>query len=110
MTTADFNSVTNNLVAARQGILTNDSLSAYTALKTTGSELFQLSQNVAGGDENLVKQIIKQLRPVQNNIDNTRDALREQNNTQAILHLNNADLRLLNVVQGLPPGYEQVEE
>lgn len=110
MTAADFNVVSNNLIAARQAILNNDSVSAFNTINTAGSDLFQLSQNAAGGDEKLFKQIVKQLRPVQNNIDNTRDALLEQNGTQAIRSLNNADLRLLTVIQVLPQGEVAEEE
>ena len=110
MTLADFNAVTNNLITARQGMLSNETVSAYNALNSASNDLFQLSQNAAGDDENLVKQIIKQFRPVQTNIDNARDALRDNNSTQALRFLNSADLRLLDITQGLPAGEVGAEE
>ena len=55
MTRADFNSVTENLITARQAILNNDSLSAFNAINTAGSDLFELSQNAAVGNETITK-------------------------------------------------------
>jgi hypothetical protein len=104
VTAADFNAVTNNLIIARQGILNNDSISAYGALNAAGSDLFSLKQDAAGGNETLIKQLDRELGSIQRNIDLTRDALRDINSTQALRSLNTADLRLLNVTQGLPPG------
>jgi hypothetical protein len=110
MTVADFNPVTNILITARQGILNNDTVSAYTAINTAGGDLFGLSLDAAGGNETLVKQLINELRPVQDYLDNTRDALRDNNSTHALRSLNTADLTLLYITQGLPPGEVAEEE
>ena len=104
MTRTDFNALTENLIIARQGLMNNDSELAYEAINTAGNDLFELRQNVAGGDERLVNELTKQLKPEHNNIDRTRDALRDNNATQAIKSLNTADARLLIVTQGLPMG------
>jgi hypothetical protein len=109
MTASDFNGVTDNVITARQGILNNDSASAYGAINTAGSALFGLTQDAAGNNETLGKQLSKELKPVINNLDNARDALRDSNSTEAIRSLNTADLRLLEVIQELPPGEEDVE-
>jgi sensor histidine kinase regulating citrate/malate metabolism len=104
ITAADFSPVTSNLITARQGVMINDSTSAFNAINTAGSELFRISQDAGGGNETLAKQLSNEFRPVQNNIDRTRDALRDNNSTQALRSLNTADLRVLTVIQELPPG------
>jgi hypothetical protein len=106
LTATDFNAVANDLVTARQGILNNDSASAYNAINAAGSNLFALNQDAAGGSEKLSQELSKELAPVLNNIDRTRDALRDDNSTMAIRSLNNADLRLLSIMEHLPPGQE----
>jgi sensor histidine kinase regulating citrate/malate metabolism len=109
MTAADFNAVTSNLITARQGILINDSTSAYNAINTAGSELFKLRQDAAGGNETLAKELIKQFRPIQINIDSAHDAVQDDNSTQVLRSLNNADIRVLYVTQELPPGEGDAE-
>jgi hypothetical protein len=101
MTRADFNSVTENLITARQAILNNDSVSAFNAINTAGSDLFELSQNAAVGNETITKKLVSELRPVQNGLGNTRDALRDNNSTQALRSLNSVEVRLLETFQGL---------
>jgi hypothetical protein len=101
MTRADFNSVTDNLITARQAILNNDSLSAFNAINTAGGDLFELSQNAAVGNETITKKLVSELRPVQNALGNTRDALRDNNSTQALRSLNSVEVRLLETFQGL---------
>jgi hypothetical protein len=105
-TKANFNGVVSNLVSARTGILNNDSVSAYNAINTASNSLFGITQDVAGGNDTLFKQLSRELKPVQNNIGNAREALRDDNGTQALRSLNNADVRLLDVIGGLPPGEE----
>jgi hypothetical protein len=110
LTGAEFELVINNLIAARQGIMNNNSIPAYDSVNVASSELFRLSRDAAGDNETMGKQIDKQLRPVQNNIDNTRDALRDENSTEALRSLGSADMRLLEIVQELPPGEGTNEE
>jgi hypothetical protein len=104
MTAADFSSVSSNLISARQGVLNNDSTSAYDAINAAESELFILTQNTGDGNETLVKQLAKEFKPVLNNIDKARDALRDNNSTQALRSLNLGDVRILEIIQELPSG------
>lgn len=106
VTAADFNAVTDALMSARLGILNNDSVLAYNSINTADTDLFGLGQSVASGNESLVKQINEELGPIHNSIVNARKELRDENNTQALRQLNNADLRLLNITQGLASGEE----
>lgn len=110
LTAADFTGVTNDLITARLGILSNDSTSAYNAINTAGSDLFALNQDAAGGNETVAKELAKELRPVLSNLDKARDALRDSNNTISMRSLNTADLRLLDIIQVLPPGEEETTE
>ena len=66
------------------------------------SGLFQLIRGETGANETLAQQLTKQLQPIQNNLDNAREAMRNENTSQALRNLNNADLRLLGITQGLP--------
>jgi hypothetical protein len=104
LTATDFNPVRENLVVAREGVFGNDSSLAYNAINAAAADLFGLTQDSAGNDETLLQQLTRELRQVQSPIDNARDAMREGNNTQALRFLNNAELRLFNVVSGLPSG------
>lgn len=109
LTKSDFSPVISSLVAVRQGILNNESITAYDALNSASEEIFGLSQNAANGNDTLAEQLTRQLSPVQNTIDNIRDALRDDNATQALRSLNSGDLRLFSVIQELPAG-ENIEE
>jgi hypothetical protein len=102
LTSADFSALTDSLITARDGLLRNNSGSAYTAINAAGSGLFLLIQSETGSNETLFQQLTKQLQPIQNNLDNAREAMRNENTTQALRNLNNADLRLLGITQGLP--------
>jgi hypothetical protein len=104
LTKSDFSPIITSLVSVRQGIMNNESVSAYNALNSASADIFGLSQNAANGNDTLVEQLTTQLRPVQNTIDNIRDALRDNNATQAMRSLNSGDLRLLNIIQELPAG------
>ena len=64
-------------------------------------KLFSLAQNAGNGT--LLKQLINEFRPIQNNIDNIRDALRDNDITQAVNSLATADIRTVNITKGLPP-------
>jgi hypothetical protein len=108
LTKSDFSPIISSLAAVRQGILNNESITAYNALNSASEDIFGLSQNAANGNDTLVEQLTRQLRPVQNTIDNIRDALRDDNATQSLRSLNSGDLRLLSIIQELPAG-ENIE-
>jgi hypothetical protein len=106
LTQADFGPVTDNLNSARESLQTNDTAAAYAPLNTAGSELFGLANDQ--GEQNM-KALMQQFKPIQDSIDSTRDALRENDAAKALQQLNTADVELLKITQQLTPG-EQEEE
>jgi opacity protein-like surface antigen len=106
LTQADFEPVRDSLNTARESLQTNDTTSAYGALNTAGNELFGLANDQ--GEQNM-KALMQQLKPIQDSIDSTRDALRENDAANALQQLNTADAELLKMTQQLTPG-EQDEE
>jgi hypothetical protein len=48
--------------------------------------------------------------PLQDSIDSTRDALRNNDTVKALQQLNTADVELLKITQQLPPGEQEGEE
>ena len=106
LTQADFGPVRDSLNTAREALQTNDTTSAYGAVNTVGSELFGLANDQ--GEQNM-KALMQQFKPIQDSIDSTRDALRDNDAAKALQQLNTADVELLKITQQLTPG-EQEEE
>jgi hypothetical protein len=106
ITQADFGPVRDSLNTARESLQTNDTTSAYGAVNTAGSELFGLANDQ--GEQNM-KALMQQFKPIQDSIDSTRDALRDNDAAKALQQLNTADVELLKITQQLTPG-EQEEE
>lgn len=106
LTQADFGPVRDSLNTAREALQTNDTTSAYGAVNTVGSELFGLANDQ--GEQNM-KALMQQFKPIQDSIDSTRDALRDNDAAKALQQLNTADVELLKITQQLAPG-EQEEE
>ena len=106
LTQADFGPVRDSLNTAREALQTNDTTSAYGAVNTVGSELFGLANDQ--GEQNM-KVLRKQFKTIQESIDSTRYALRDNDAAKALQQLNTADVELLKITQQLTPG-EQEEE
>ena len=104
---ADFGPVTDNLNTARESLQTNDTTAAYDAVNSAGSELFGLANDQ--GEQNM-KAVLQQFKPLQDSIDSTRDALRNNDTAKALQQLNTADVELLEITQQLPPGEQEGEE
>jgi hypothetical protein len=107
LTQADFGPVTDNLNTARESLQTNDTTAAYDAVNSAESELFGLA---SGQGEQNMKALMQQFKPLQDSIDSTRDALRNNDTAKALPQLNTADVELLKITQKLPPGEEEGEE
>ena len=107
LTQADFGPVTDNLNTARESLQTNDTTAAYDAVNSAGSELFGLANDQ--GEQNM-KAVLQQFKPLQDSIDSTRDALRNNDTAKALQQLNTADVELLKITQQLPPGEQEGEE
>jgi hypothetical protein len=104
---ADFGPVTDSLNTARESLQTNDTTAAYDAVNSVDSELFGL---VSGQGEQNMKAVMQQFKPLQDSIDSTRDALRNNDTVKALQQLDTADVELLKITQQLPPGEEEGEE
>ena len=107
LTQADFSPVTDNLNTARESLQTDDTTAAYAAVNSAELELFGLAN--AQGEQNM-KAVLQQFKPLQDSIDSTRDALRNNDTAKAIQQLNTADVELLKITQQLPSGEQEVEE
>jgi NhaP-type Na+/H+ or K+/H+ antiporter len=107
LTQADFGPVTDSLNTARESLQTNDTTAAYDAVNSAGSGLFGLANDQ--GEQNM-KAVLQQFKPLQDSIDSTRDALRNNDTAKAIQQLNTADVELLKITQQLPSGEQEVEE
>ena len=107
LTQADFGPVTDNLNTARESLQTNDTTAAYAAVNSAELELFGLASDQ--GEQNM-KALMQQFKPLQDSIDSTRDALRNNDTAKAIQQLNTADVELLKITQQLPSGEEEEGE
>jgi NhaP-type Na+/H+ or K+/H+ antiporter len=107
LTQADFGPVTDNLNTARESLQTNDTTAAYDAVNSAGSGLFGLANDQ--GEQNM-KAVLQQFKPLQDSIDSTRDALRNNDTAKTLQQLNTADVELLKITQSLPDGEQEEEE
>jgi hypothetical protein len=107
LTQANFGPATDNLNTARESLQTNDTTAAYDAVNSAESQLFGLAN---GQGEQNMKAVMQQLKPLQDSIDSTRDALRNNDTVKALQQLDTADVELLKITQKLPPGEEGEEE
>src|SRR5918995_4930468 len=107
LTQADFGPVTDNLNTARESLQTNDTTAAYDAVNSAGSGLFGLANDQ--GEQNM-KAVLQQFKPLQDSIDSTRDALRNNDTAKTLQQLNTADVELLKITQSLPDGEQEGEE
>ena len=110
LTQGDFDPVLDSLNTVRESLQNNDTNAAYDEVNSAGSELFGLANDQ--GEQNM-KALMQQFKPLQDNIDNVRDALRGNDTTKALQQLNTADSELLKITQQLPSedqGGEPEEE
>ena len=110
LTQGDFDPVLDSLNTVRDSLQNNDTNAAYDEVNSAGSELFGLANDQ--GEQNM-KTLMQQFKPLQDNIDNIRDALRGNDTTKALQQLNTADSELLKITQQLPSeeqGGEPEEE
>jgi hypothetical protein len=106
LTQADFESVTDNLDAASEALQANDTTEAYDAVNSVESELFNIANDQ--GEQN-IKPLMQIFKPLQDNIDSTRDALRNNDTANALQFLNSTDAELLKITPQ-PPDDESQEE
>ena len=107
LTQADFGPVTDSLNTARESLEDNDTTAAYAAVNSAELELFGLASDQ--GEQNM-KALMQQFKPLQDTIDSTRDALRNNDTAKALQQINTADVELLKRTEQLPPEEQEGEE
>jgi hypothetical protein len=106
LTQADFGPILDSLNTVRESLQNNDTTAAYDEVNSAGSELFGLAN---GQGEQNINSLTQQFKPLQDNIDNIRDALRDNDAAKALQQSSTADDELLKITQQLP-SEEQGEE
>ena len=110
LTQADFGPISDSLNTIRESLQNNETTAAYDEVNSAGSELFGLASDQ--GEQN-INALMQQFKPLQDNIDSIRDALRDNDTSKALQQLNTTDSELLKITQQLPseePEEEQEEE
>ena len=57
-----------------------------------------------------MKTLMQIFKPLQDSVDSARDALRNNDTTNALQQLNSTDVELLKITQQLPPEEQEGEE
>ena len=107
LTQADFESVIDNLNSASEALQANDTTEAYDAVNSVENELFEIATDQ--GEQNM-KTLMQIFKPLQDSVDSARDALRNNDTTNALQQLNSTDVELLKITQQLPAEGEQEDE
>lgn len=105
LTSADFETLRDNLVTVREGLLDNDAKAALDALNSADNSLFAviLDQKGSQGNGQMMTTTTtnEQLKSLQTQIDSARDVLRNGNYVKSLVALNTADSQLFNMTQSL---------
>jgi hypothetical protein len=107
LTQADFGPVSDSLNTVRESMQDNDTTTAYDEVNSAGSELFGLANDQ--GEQNM-NALMQQFKPLQDNIDSIRDALRDNDTSKALQQLNTTDAELLKITQQLPSEEQEGEQ
>src|SRR4029453_3738472 len=99
LTEADIESVAGDLAAATDALQTNDTTEAYNAVNSIDHDLFDTVNDQ--GEQN-IKPLMEIFKPLQDNIDSARDALRNNDTANALQLLNSTDAELLKITPQLP--------
>ena len=99
LTQADLESVADDLAAATDALQANDTTEAYNAVNSIDHDLFDTVNDQ--GEQN-IKPLMEIFKPLQDNIDSARDALRNNDTANALQLLNSTDAELLRITPQLP--------
>ena len=99
LTQADLESVADDLAAATDALQANDTTEAYNAVNSIDHDLFDTVNDQ--GEQN-IKPLMEIFKPLQDNIDSARDALRNNDTANALQLLNSTDAELLKITPQLP--------
>jgi hypothetical protein len=106
LTQADLESVADDIAAATEALTSNDTTDAYNTVNSIDQKLFNTANDQ--GEQN-IKPLMEIFKPLQDNIDNARDALRNNDTANALQLLNSTDAELIKMTPQVP-GEEQEEE
>ena len=76
-------------------------------MNSVENELFEIATDQ--GEQNM-KTLMQIFKPLQDSVDSARDALRNNDTTNALQQLNSTDVELLKITQQLPAEGEQEDE
>ena len=76
-------------------------------MNSVENELFEIATDQ--GEQNM-KTLMQKFKPLQDSIDSARYALRNNDTTNALQHLNSTDVELLKITQQLPAEGEKEDE
>jgi hypothetical protein len=107
ITQTDLDSIADDLAAATEALLSNDTTDAYNTVNSIDHKLFDTANDQ--GEQN-IKPLMQIFKPLQDNIDSTRDALRNNDTANALQLLNSTDSELLKITPQPPVEESQEEE
>jgi hypothetical protein len=107
ITQTDLDSIADDLAAATEALLSNDTTDAYNTVNSIDHKLFDTANDQ--GEQN-IKPLMQIFKPLQDNIDSTRDALRNNDTANALQLLNSTDTELLKITPQPPVEESQEEE
>jgi hypothetical protein len=107
LTQADLESVADDIAAATEALMSNDTTEAYNTVNSIDQSLFNTANDQ--GEQN-VKPLMEIFKPLQDNIDSARDALRNNDTANALQLLNSTDAELIKMTPQVSAEEQEEEE
>jgi Na+/phosphate symporter len=107
LTQADLESVADDIAAATEALTSNDTTDAYNTVNSIDQKLFNTANDQ--GEQN-IKPLMEIFKPLQDNIDSARDALRNNDTANALQLLNSTDAELIKMTPQVPAEEQEEEE
>jgi Na+/phosphate symporter len=107
LTQADLESVADDIAAATEALTSNDTTEAYNTVNSIDQKLFNTANDQ--GEQN-IKPLMEMFKPLQDNIDSARDALRNNDTANALQLLNSTDAELIKMTPQVPAEEQEEEE
>ena len=107
LTQADLESVADDIATAIEALMSNDTTEAYNTVNSIDQNLFNTANDQ--GEQN-IKPLMEKFKPLQDNIDSTRDALRNNDTANALQLLNSTDAELIKMTPQVPAEEQEEEE
>jgi hypothetical protein len=107
LTQADLESVADDIAAATEALMSNDTTEAYNTVNSIDQSLFNTANDQ--GEQN-VKPLMEIFKPLQDNIDSARDALRNNDTANALQLLNSTDAELIKMTPQVSAEEQEDEE